>query len=429
MSNLKKFYCLAADMGYGHQRAANPLAAHAKGGVINVNNYPGIGRKEKEMWQNQRGWYEWVSFFKKTPILGKPVFGAMDRMQEIPPLYPLRDLSASTWQQQFFFSKVKRGLGRQLIEKLSRHPLPLLTTFFVPVYFAEYYNYPGQVFCLTCDADLNRAWAPIQPNLSRVIYLATTYQVQQRLISYGVAPSRIILTGFPLPPANIGGEDRPLLKTDLAARLARLDPDNRWLKRHQPMVNWELGQAVHLQPRALTLTFAVGGAGAQRELAAEFLPSLKPLIKQKKIKINLVAGARPDVRDYFLDLLKQLRLSRFATVKVIFQPDKNSYFRDFNHALRSTDILLTKPSELSFYAGLGLPIIMTEPVGSQETYNHDWLTALGAAHDTLPLPYMAEWLDDWLHDGRLARAAWQGYSETDNLACYTIPKIINKYNL
>ena len=47
--------------------------------------------------------------------------------------------------------------------------------------------------------------------------------------------------------------------------------------------------------------------------------------------------------------------------------------------LLDTDILWTKPSELSFYAGLGLPIIMAPSVGAQERFNKAWLRAIGAA--------------------------------------------------
>ena len=34
-----KFYLVAADMGYGHQRAAYPLLEMSQGGIINLNDY------------------------------------------------------------------------------------------------------------------------------------------------------------------------------------------------------------------------------------------------------------------------------------------------------------------------------------------------------------------------------------------------------
>ncbi len=414
-------------MGYGHQRAAYPFADLAQGGIINANNYAGITDEEKQLWQSQRGTYEWVSYFKKIPILGDAIFGAMDKLQDIEPFYPQRNLGSATLQEHFFYNRVKDGLGKNLVAKLNRQPLPLLATFFVPVYFTDFYKYQGQVYCQICDADINRSWAPIEPAKSPVIYLASTERAKKRLMMYGVRAEKIIVTGFPLPKENIGGEHKPILKADLAARLSRLDPQGVFLKKHESIVDFELGRSIRPSNRALTLTFAVGGAGAQRELAAEFLPSLKSLLKQRRLKLNLVAGSRPDVKDYFSQLLKDLKLSTNKNIKIIFQANKTAYFKTFNSALRTTDILMTKPSELSFYAGLGLPIVMTEIVGAQERENRAWLQSVGAGLDALDLNYMNEWLTDWLNEGVLARAAWQGYLEVENLAAYNIPKIIDGY--
>ena len=421
----KKFYVITVDMGYGHQRAAFPFADLAQGGIINANNYPGITNKEKNLWQSQRGSYEFISYFKKIPFLGEAVFGAMDKLQDIEPFYPKRDLSASTLQQRFFFKKVKQGLGQELIKKLNKNPLPILSTFFVPVYFTEYYGYKGRVYCLICDADINRSWAPINPAKSSVVYLATTERAKKRLMMYGVKEEKIITTGFPLPHTNIGGENKPILKADLASRLSRLDPNGIFLKKHESIVDFELGRSVKPNRKPITLTFAVGGAGAQRELAEIFLPGLKKMIKQNQININLVAGSRPEVKDYFWQLTKKLGLGKNKNLKIIFHPDKQNYFKLFNSCLRTTDVLMTKPSELSFYAGLGLPLLMTEIVGAQERENRAWLQSIGAGLDALDLNHINEWLIDWLEEGVLARAAWQGYMEAENLATYTIPKIIN----
>jgi len=425
MEKNKKFYCVAVDMGYGHQRAAYPLANWAQGGIINANNYSGITDEEKNLWSSQRGLYELISYFKKIPLIGEMVFGTMDKLQDIDEFYPKRDLSDTTLQQQFFFNKVKKGLGKKLVAELSAKPLPLLATFFVPVYFGEYYNYPEQIYCLVCDADINRSWAPINPAKSQTIYFASTARAKKRLMMYGVKADKIITTGFPLPTENIGGEKKPILKADLASRLSRLDPGGIFTKKRQSAIDFELGRSVRPNKQAISLTFAIGGAGAQRELADIFLPRLKKLIKQNRLKLNLVAGVRDEVKEYFEDLLKSLGLSKNNNIKIIFQKNKNQYFKNFNRVLRQTDILMTKPSELSFYAGLGLPILMTPIVGAQERENRLWLQSIGAGLDTLDLNYMDEWLMDWLQEGVLARAAWQGYMEAENLASYTIPKIIN----
>lgn len=425
MFNDKKFYVVAVDMGYGHQRAAYPFTEEAEGGIIDANNYPGMESDEKKLWRSQSGIYDFISYFKKIPLLGPAIFGVMDKFQDIDEFYPRRPLKHTTAQQQFFLSRVKRGVGRALIKKLNRDPRPLLATFFVPVYFSEYYGYKGQVYCLICDADISRSWAPINPAKSSVIYLASTERARQRLMMYGVKDANIIVTGFPLPKTNIGGEDKSILKADLSQRLARLDPSGIFRKTFGSFVASDIGLLTHLKPAgAPTLTFAVGGAGAQREAAAEFLPSLKAMLKDGRLKLNLVAGSRSDVNDYFINLVKEQGLRHNKNLQIIYHRHKPDYFKIFNRALRTTDILMTKPSELSFYAGLGLPILMMPIVGAQERENRSWLMSIGAGLDAEDLRYMGEWLPDWLNDGRLARGAWQGYLEAENLATYKIEKII-----
>ena len=101
-----------------------------------------------------------------------------------------------------------------------------------------------------------------------------------------------------------------------------------------------------------------------------------------------------------------------------------SYFKAFNQALRSTDILWTKPSELTFYSGLGLPILMAEPIGSQEDYNRDWLLAIGAGIDAPDPLYVDEWLFDWLDSGWLAEAAMQGFLDAPKMGAYHIENIV-----
>ncbi len=319
------------------------------------------------------------------PLLGNIVFRAMDMFQRIDDFYPRRDLSASTLQQKMFFKAVKKGVGKKLIESLNKEPLPLVTTFFVAAYCAEYYNYQGPIYCIVCDADLSRAWAPINPKESRIIYLAPNDRVNSRLIMYGVAADKIKVTGFPLPAENIG-EMEQTLNEDVARRLISLDP----LK--------------------------------------VFRSKYESLIKEGKIKLNLVAGSRNDVNVYFLRNLKELGLENSQQVSIVYHPQKMEYFRLFNLCLRETDVLWTKPSELSFYSGLGLPIIISEPVGSQEDFNREWLLSIGAGIDSLNPEHVCEWLLDWRRDGRLARAALNAYLNAphnglDNMSKEIFPNV------
>jgi hypothetical protein len=92
--------------------------------------------------------------------------------------------------------------------------------------------------------------------------------------------------------------------------------------------------------------------------------------------------------------------------------------------MRTTDILWTKPSELSFYTGLGLPIIMAPTVGSQEDFNRNWLYQVGGGTDALDPTYAGEWLWDWISSGALARMAWNGYTNAPTHGAYRIDDIV-----
>ncbi|OQB93156.1 MAG: Processive diacylglycerol beta-glucosyltransferase [Parcubacteria group bacterium ADurb.Bin115] len=418
----KKIYLVAADMGYGHQRAAYPLLSLSRNGIINLNDYPEIDNWEKSYWLNSQKSYEKISYFKRVPVLGELVFRTMDYFQKIDAFYPRRDLSKSTLQQKLFFQAVKKGVGKKLIESLNKEVLPLVTTFFVAAYCAEYYNYQGLIYCVVCDADISRAWAPINPQSSRIIYLCPNERVGERLKEYGVSSNKIRITGFPLPIDNLGPDDS-LLKNDMAIRLGGLDPRGVFCYKYKSLLT-SLFPEIQPAYRPLELTFAVGGAGAQREIGALILRRLEASIKSGKIKFNLVAGSRADVNEYFKKAVLNLGLNDNDNVRIIYHPQKMEYFRLFNLCLRKTDILWTKPSELSFYTGLGLPIIMSEPVGAQEKFNREWLLSIGAAFDEINPEFVNEWLFDWLDDGRLARASLNAYLHAGHQGVKNIEKEI-----
>ncbi len=421
----KEFYLVSVDMGYGHQRAAYPFLNLAKGGIITANNYKGASEEEKKMWYRDRIGYESVSKFKKIPVIGNFVFSVMDYFQKIESFYPKRDLSKNSQQQLMFMKKIKKGMGKNLIDELNKNPLPLVTTFFSAVYFAEYYNYKGPVYCIICDADISRAWAPIDPKKSKTIYLAPNQRVKERLILYGVKKENIYVTGFPLPMENIG-ENQEILKEDLKKRLAVLDPNKSYRNKYEKLIeNYlcpksEIGKA----ERPLTLTFAVGGAGAQKELGQILIEKLKNKIIEGKVQLNLVAGSREEIYDFFKKVLEENFLQDNRNVNIVYNPNKMELFKEFNLVLRNSDILWTKPSELSFYSGLGLPIIMAEPIGSQETYNRRWLLGIGAGVDSKNPKYVDEWLFDFLNSGWLAEAAMRGFLNAPKMGTYNIKNIV-----
>ena len=407
-------WIVTVDMGYGHQRAAYPLRDLSPlGKVVVANNYQGIPRKDARIWKNIRTVYEAVSRTYSIPLIGPSIFGLMDSVQAIPDFYPHRDLSRPSLQLRQTYSSIRRGWGKDLIKYLNTENLPLIATFFTAAFMAEEHGFKHDIYLTVCDSDISRAWVPFNPKQSKINYLAPTRRVVERLKLYGVREEKIFLTGFPLPPELVGDMNLDSIKKDVAERIINLDPSKRYRKKYAETLKQFLKgikiNEEHHHP--LTLTFAVGGAGAQRHLAEDILKSLKKKLLNEEINLNLVAGSRNDVYLYFKQKIISLGLEKLLdkNLRLIFAVHKEDYFKLFNEALRTTDVLWTKPSELSFYTALGIPIIIAPPLGSQEKFNRTWLKTIGGGIDQEDPRYTAEWLDDWVESGWLAAAAMSGF--------------------
>jgi len=424
-------WIISVDMGYGHQRTAHPLKDFAPGKkVINANNYLGIPLSDKKIWKSARNFYEFVSRFKRIPLIGELSFYLFDKIQQIPAFYPKRNLSKPTFGLKNIFSLIKSGWGKNLIEKLKaknlefKTDLPIITTFFTPAFMAEEFNYKGEIYCVICDADISRTWVSLNPQKSRIKYLVPNEWVFNRLKLYGVKEENIFLTGYPLPLNNIGSEKMEVLKNDLKYRLLNLDPKKEYFKKYKILIKSILGELPSKANHPLTIMFSVGGAGAQKEIGVKIVSSLREKIKKGEVRVILSVGIRKEIEKYFLSYISYLKIK--DGVEVLFFEDIQDYFEKFNQKLRTTDILWTKPSELSFYTGLGLPIIISPPVGSQEDFNKKWLLSLGSGTLQENPNFTVQWLFDYLFSGRLAEASMQGFMEAEKLGVYNVKKIVFK---
>ncbi len=434
--HLHKAYVVAVDMGYGHQRAAYPLldVATVPGGwhfekptIISADSYPGIPYGDRMMWQATRKFYETVSRMKGFPLLGKQLFNVMDYLERIESFYPKRDLSKAPFKTKYIYRLIKNGFGRHLIDELNKDPLPFITSFFIPAFFAEEHGYKGEIYCLCTDTDISRVWAPLRPATSRITYLVPNYRVKERLKQYGVNGEKIFVTGFPLPKVALGAEkELEIARSSLRRRIALLDPRGRYQRNYKSILDLYLGGSVPEKDIPLTLTFAVGGAGAQATIGISIIKSLRENIKAGTIKINLVAGSSNHVRRMYERALVRLRLDSYKgnSVNIIYDSDKYEYFKKFNNVLVGTDILWTKPSEMSFYAGLGLPIIIAPPLGAQEECNKSWLHSIGAGTEQDDPRYVNEWLFDWLQSGWLAEAAMNGFMDAPKRGTFHIEDLV-----
>jgi hypothetical protein len=416
-------------MGYGHSRAAYALRDLSGGEVLSANSYRGIPAEDKRLWRQSREIYETISRLRPVPLVGPFLFEALDRWQEIPRFYPRRDLSEPNMQLRQLYRLMKKGWGRHLIETLAKDPIPLVTTFFASAFFADYYDYPGEIYCVTTDADISRSWAPLDPKKSRIKYFASNGRVVERLKLYGVPEENIYLTGFPMPKELIGGPKAVAIKDLLAARLCNLDPKGIFHERYRRTLVAELGPARCDLSRAnhpLTVTYSVGGAGAQRQLGAQIMHSLKSRIARHEVRFVLVPGTRQDVAEFYrrsaIEAGLKKELGEWIVVPTL--DSRHEYFDGFTRILETTDILWTKPSELSFYTGLGIAVVMAPPIGSQEEFNRLWLQYVGGGVPQNDPRYANEWLFDWINSGGVARMAWNGYVEAPTHGTYRIEDVV-----
>jgi hypothetical protein len=416
-------WIVSVDMGYGHQRAAYPFRDIAFKRIITANTDACVSPQERALWAKFQAFYEGISRAERIPVIGPWIWRAYDRFQAISPHYPFRDLSKPSIGSSRLHGLIRRGFGASVVTcTREREDLPFLSTFYAVALAADHAG-RHDVFCVVTDSDINRVWVANDPRKSRVNYLAPTALSRVRLLEYGVPDERVFVTGFPLPEENTA-----TAREDLIRRLEVLDAKGIYRARL-----WAaLGQPAPAIPnsdrtnRALSITFAVGGAGAQAQTARDILESLAPSLKEGRMRLNLVAGVRQDIRDYFMEIIRArgLEPALGKSVRLLFTATKDEYFPAFNALLRETDVLWTKPSELCFYAGLGIPIVMSPPLGAHEERNQTALMRVGAGYRQEDPRAAVEWLSDWTQNGLLAVGAFNGYLHVPNHGTENIKRLL-----
>ncbi len=402
----------AIDMGYGHLRPAAALAGHLGTEVLQMDRPPLGNEKDLRFWESTRELYEPLTRFSQLPGVGAPMRALLNTITAIPEPWPVRDLSAATQGTRWMQRAAREGVGEVLADHLRKTGAPLLTTFYAAAILAELHG-AKDLHCLLTDSDVNRVWAPPDSKSSSILYFAPSERARRRMLTYGVRPERIKLTGYPLPHELVGGRERPVLKANLAARLARLRVSGPLRKRAEA----ELGPLPEAKEAPL-LVFAVGGAGAQLPVAKKLVRGVREQIEEGVLRLALVAGRRKEVAGALREALYQNSLD--GQVEVLEDPDVFGYIRRFNQLLARADALWSKPSEMTFFAGLGLPFISAPPVGVHETWNLRWAADRGAGLQQHDPALAGGWLQEWIEDGVLAGAAWAGYERLPQLGLYEI---------
>ncbi|GIU69388.1 MAG: hypothetical protein KatS3mg002_0624 [Candidatus Woesearchaeota archaeon] len=429
MKKQKEAWIISVDMGYGHQRAAYPLKDIAYERIITANSDKSVSMRDHRLWEQAREFYEFISRLKDITFIGKIAFKIYDNLQKISPFFPFRDLSKPNFSVLRLKALIKKGFCKSIVDYTSKKDIPVITTHFIPAMAFNYYK--KEVYCVVTDTDIHRIWVPDNPKDSTITYFSPCRHVTHRLLQYGVSPRKIIETGFPLPKENIGN-NKEIVKKDILSRLVNLDPKKIFFQKYAPLIkkhiekDFNIKKIERYKTHRLTLMFTIGGAGAQTEIADKIINSLHDRIKNNDIKLIISVGTKIDLKVYF-----EKRLAEFNNqmVEIIFSIDKKGYFEKFNDALRKTDILWTKPSEMSFYSALGIPIIIAPPIGAHEVSNKEWLEHIGAGLIQQTPEYVNDWLFYWLEDGRLADAAIQGFMDAPLTGTYNIEKAVFKENI
>jgi len=317
---------VAIDMGYGHLRPAYALADVLDSEVLHVDRSPLAEDRDRKLWAYVRKYYESVSRASQWPVLGWPMRHLLDRATDIRDLYAQRDQSQPNAGALVLEQLIRKGLGASLVDHLSRTDATLVTTFFMPAIAADRLGY-DKIFCIVTDSDIHRVWAPLDPVNTRIVYLVPTQRTRRRLRAYGVPEERIRVTGFPLPNELVGGTGLHELKPQLARRLVRLDPSGVFRGELKHAISHFLGPLPELrgEDTAPLLTFAIGGAGAQVGLAATFLPSLRGLLSDRRLRLALVAGVRQEVASELERCVGQAGLGRHlrpgGPIEILCEPD------------------------------------------------------------------------------------------------------------
>lgn len=393
-----------AEMGFGHLRALYPLEKTFESKLVILGQTDGSSTFEKRLWKTSLTLYESISRFKKFPILGPIVYSMMNGLLAIPnPKSKVKKVEKSFayWLLERF---IRLGLCKGLQKKLESKQY-VVTSFYAPVIALS--KQPDlTVFCQICDSDLSRVWVAKNPIKNNTQYLVPCTKAAERLLMYGVQNSRIHLTGFPFAHELIGGYSQEIALQNFKKRMKLLD------------------NPYDISPDSpLEIAYVVGGAGAYSDIGMKIANLLRNEIEEGLIVLHLVAGIKGEIICSYHNF-KQNRFPKSNNLKIVGSNKLPDYFNQFNELMSHIHILWTKPSELVFYSALGIPIIMTDPLGPQEEANHAWVLETGVGTDQYISKYTNLWLMNRLNSKEFSRMASNGWNKGIRTASYKIPEII-----
>ncbi len=177
-------------------------------------------------------------------------------------------------------------------------------------------------------------------------------------------------------------------------------------------------RAADKAPRRLLIS--IGGAGAQQDLLVEIVRKTLPLIEQGKVALFVNFGDHQKAWDYFnthvpefeacatkhfswedtVNFAEQALTAPITGAHAFLNDNTFCAVYTTNLLMRSSDVLLTKPSELAFYP---LPKLLLERVGGHEAWGAIRASELGDGTIECPGALAFQALDMLIHEDDLMK--------------------------
>ncbi len=384
-------------MGFGHLRAAHNIASYSKAPVLRVDNDPYVSVIDRFVWRVGQSTHIYGS--RDSESRSKFLYRRFEKLMEIPDDHAPVSLKGS----ELIYTLQKLGAGKKLFNSLDDYSPTLLHTFYLPAMLSVYHGYAGKNFLLLCDTDIHRVWAPIHPGNRNLNYCVPTAKSADRLISYGVKKEKICVTGFPLPVQNTGGGDLKLLADDLEIRKTRLKNDSSL---------------------PLTIMFPFSGAGAYSNVLTELVKSIIDELKAGVLRLIVSCGDNAHAQRNAENLFVNYGIDELEFIEIMYDKDIFTAFDRFNSALKSTDVMITKPSEMVFYAALGIPLVFLPPIGAHEAKNRDYIFENRCGVNMVPPSEFAKWILGSRCSGMLMELAENGYNNLPKTGTFEIDDLL-----
>lgn len=339
---MKKILILTADFGYGHRSTSNAIAAalHEKYGedcqVVIVN--PLDDERTPAILREDQNYYDWM--VREIPDLHKLGFQVAENRVA-------GSLINSTWTLMMF------PILRDIVKQHQPDVIVCTFLFFQSILSALYSLEKRRIPTLTVVTDLatvNRLW--FHPVVD--LCLVPTQKVYDLAIEAGLPPEKVRITGIPVRPDLVRGEqDKFTLRREL---------------------NWN--------PEL----FTVLAVGSKR---VEHLYDALYILNHSGFPLQLIVVAGGDDRLY-----RQLQETEWHVETHLF-----NYVAEMGPFMRAADCILSKAGGLIVAEALacGLPILMVDVIPGQETGNAEHVISGDAgvrANDPLDvLETMCHWLE------------------------------------